>query len=143
MTLIDVQLEVACRKIWNLPKSYPRAALLVPHNKLGITIPTIWEDYCSSAIRSWIHVLNDKGALGASTRATLHDSSTEFKHWSLELAFANQRNGTFFVPFRYISQHRIPAYGQHALMGTPLVEHPDVFHLHVSRPHLIPSDDDG
>jgi hypothetical protein len=69
---IDSKLEATCRKIWNLPKGFPRADLHAPHDELGLNPPTIWEDYCSAATNSWTQILNYKGALGAKARASLY-----------------------------------------------------------------------
>ncbi len=57
-----------------------------------LNIPSIWEDYCGAAIRSWTEILNDEGALGTSARASLHSASAKFRHWPLELAFHSDRD---------------------------------------------------
>jgi hypothetical protein len=44
ITSIDSSLEAPCRKIWRLPKGFPRARLHAPHDELGLNLPTIWED---------------------------------------------------------------------------------------------------
>ena len=65
ITSIDSSLEATCRKIWRLPKGFPRAGLHAPHDELGLNLPTIWEDYCAAATNSWINIHNEQGALGA------------------------------------------------------------------------------
>jgi hypothetical protein len=50
MNSIDSSLEATCRKIWRLPKGFPRAGL---HAPLGLNLPTIWEEYCAAATNSW------------------------------------------------------------------------------------------
>jgi hypothetical protein len=54
ITSIDSLLEATCRQIWRLPKGFPRAGLHAPHDKLGLNLPTTWEDYCAAATNSWI-----------------------------------------------------------------------------------------
>jgi hypothetical protein len=83
-------LEGTPRKIWHLPSIFPRAELHAPTEELGLNIPTIWEDYCGSTIRSWTQILNDKGALGVTSLASFTQAAMKFKHWSLELAFHSQ-----------------------------------------------------
>jgi hypothetical protein len=41
---MDSILEGTSRKIWNLPNTFPRAGLNAPNDKLGLNIPTVWED---------------------------------------------------------------------------------------------------
>jgi hypothetical protein len=60
---VDCILEGTSKKIWNLPNTFPRAGLQAPTDELGLDIPTVWEDCCGFAIRSWIQPLNDEGAL--------------------------------------------------------------------------------
>ena len=64
MAEMDSILEGTSRKIWHLPNTFPRAGLHAPVEELGLNIPTVWEDYCGSAIRSWTQILNDEGASG-------------------------------------------------------------------------------
>ena len=60
MAEVDSILEDMTRKIWHLHNNFPKAALHAPPEaalhappeELGLNIPTIWEDYCSTAIRS-------------------------------------------------------------------------------------------
>ncbi len=77
---IDSILEGTSRKIWNLPNAFPRAGLHDPAEELGLNIPTVWEDYCGSAVRSWTQILNDEEALGATARASLTQATGKFKH---------------------------------------------------------------
>jgi hypothetical protein len=97
MAEVDSILEGAARKIWHLPKTFPRAGLHAPPEELGLNIPTIWEDYCGSAIRSWTQILNDEGALGVTARASFTQAATKFQHWPLELAF-HTHNGLATCP---------------------------------------------
>ena len=41
-----------------------------PSEEYGLNIPTVWEDYCGSAIRSWTQILNDEGALEVAAMAS-------------------------------------------------------------------------
>jgi hypothetical protein len=77
---VDSILEGTSRKIWHLPNTFPRAGLHAPTEELGLSIPTIWEDYCGSAIRSWTQILNDEGALGVTARASYVQAAETFKH---------------------------------------------------------------
>jgi hypothetical protein len=43
-------------------------------------------------------ILNDKGALGATTRASLYQAAIKFKPWPLELAFYNHLGGRPLCP---------------------------------------------
>ena len=52
MSEVDSVLEGAARNIWRLPTNFPKAGLHAPTEELGLNIPTVWEDYCGSAIRS-------------------------------------------------------------------------------------------
>jgi len=45
---------------------------------LGLNIPSIWEDYCGAATRSWTHILNDEEALNTIDRASLNIASAKF-----------------------------------------------------------------
>ena len=47
---------------------------------LGLNIPSVWEDYCGAAIRSWTQILYDEGGLGTSARASLHRTAAKFRH---------------------------------------------------------------
>ncbi len=87
MTEVDSVLEGAARHIRRLPTNFPKAGLHAPTEELGLNIPTVWEDYCGSAIRSWTQILNDESALGITTRASLRHALAKFKNWPLELAF--------------------------------------------------------
>ena len=78
ITSIDSSIEATCRKIWRLPKGFPRAGLHAPHDEIGLNLPTIWEDYCAAATNSWTNILNDQGALGATARASLAQAANKF-----------------------------------------------------------------
>jgi hypothetical protein len=91
MAEVDSILEATTRKIWNLPSTFPRAGLHATPEEMGLNIPTIWEDYCGTAIRSWTQILNDEGALGVTARASLRQATVKFTHWPLELAFHSVR----------------------------------------------------
>jgi len=58
---VDSVLEGISRKIWNLPPIFPKAGLHALIEDSGLTIPSIWEDYCGAVIRSWTQILNDEG----------------------------------------------------------------------------------
>ena len=72
ITTIDSKLEAISRKIWKIPKGFPREGMHAPHDELGLNRLSIWEDYCCATINSWAHILNDQGALGATSRASLN-----------------------------------------------------------------------
>ena len=59
ITSIDSLLGATCRKIWRLPKGFPRAELHAPDDELGLNLPTIWEDYSAAATNSWTNILDD------------------------------------------------------------------------------------
>jgi hypothetical protein len=87
MAQIDFILESTSRKIWRLSKCSPRAFLHSTAEEIGLNIPTVWEDYCGAAVRSWTQILNDEGTLGVAARASLHRAAYKFQHWPLELDF--------------------------------------------------------
>jgi hypothetical protein len=91
MAEVDSILESTSRKIWHLPNTFPIAGLHAPAEELGLKIPTVWEDYCGSAIRSWTQILNDEGAIGAAARASYEQATHKFIQWPLELAFHTHR----------------------------------------------------
>jgi hypothetical protein len=91
---VDAVLEKISRQIWNLPASFPRAGLHTLLDEVGLNIPSVWEDYCGTTIRSWTQILNDEGALGTTTRASLQRASTMFRHRPLELAFQTHKGRT-------------------------------------------------
>jgi hypothetical protein len=72
---VDSILEGTSRKLWNLPNTFPRAGLQAPAEELGLNIPTVWEDYCGSTVRSWTQILNDEGALGTTDKASLRQAT--------------------------------------------------------------------
>ena len=74
---VDSILEGTSRKNWNLPNTFPRAGLHAPAKELGLNIPTVWEDYCGSAVRSWTQIQNDEGALGTIAKASLTRQRSE------------------------------------------------------------------
>jgi hypothetical protein len=80
ITSIDSHHEAASRRIWNLPRGFPRAALHASHADLGLNLPTLREDNCAAAIRSWTIILNDQGSLGATARASLHHAASKYSH---------------------------------------------------------------
>ena len=88
---VDSLIEGVSRQIWNLLINFSRAGLHALIEDLGLNIPSIWEDYCGAAIRSWTQILNDEGALGTTARASLHSASAKFRHWPLEMAFHSDR----------------------------------------------------
>jgi len=88
---INSLLEGISRQIWNLPLAFPKAGLHAHPEDLGLNIPSIWEEYCGAAIRSWTQILNDGGALDTTAKASLQPTSAKFRHWPLEMAFNSQR----------------------------------------------------
>jgi hypothetical protein len=76
----------------HLPNTFPRAGLHAPAEDLGLNIPTVWEDYCGSATRSWTQIINDEGALGVAARVSYTQAAQKFKHGPLELAFHTHRD---------------------------------------------------
>ena len=77
---IDSKIEITCRKIWNLPKGFPKTSLHASQDELGLNLPTrLWEDYPSAAIISWTEILNDNGALGATAQTSLFQVAAKFK----------------------------------------------------------------
>jgi hypothetical protein len=85
-------------KIWGLSTSFPRAGLNCPIEEIGLNIPSIWEDYCGTALRSWTQILNDEGALGTTARAFLHGAASKFRQWPLGLAFHSKKSGSPLCP---------------------------------------------
>ncbi len=73
---VDAVLESISREIWNLPASFPKAGLHALLDEVGLNTPSVWEDYCEFAVRSWTQILNDEGALGVTARASLKRAST-------------------------------------------------------------------
>jgi len=59
---VDSLLEGISKQIWNLHPAFPKAGLHALQEELGLNIPSIWEDYCGTAIHSWTQILNDEGA---------------------------------------------------------------------------------
>ena len=90
---LDAILEGACRQIWNLPSRFPRVAIHAPPQEWGLNLPTVWEDYCASAVRTWTSILNDQGALGHTARASLA-AAAKYAQWPLQQAFDLTRTGT-------------------------------------------------
>jgi hypothetical protein len=108
---VDSILEGTSRKILNLPNTFPRAGLHATAEELGLNIPTVWEDYCGSAVRSWTQIINDEGTLGTTARISLRQVTGKFKNWPLELATHTQ--STRHLPIRHRQKcshtnHNIP-----------------------------------
>ena len=91
---VDSLIEGISIQIWNLPITFPKASLHALLEDLGLNIPSIWEDYCGAAIRSWTQLFNDGGALGTTARASLQTTAAKFRHCPLELAFQSHRGRT-------------------------------------------------
>jgi hypothetical protein len=91
---VDTVLEAISREIWNLPDSLPKAGLHALLEEVGLDIPSVWEDYCGVAVRSWTQILHDEGALGVTARASLQRASAMIRHWPIELAFHIRRDRT-------------------------------------------------
>ena len=68
---VDSVMEGISKQIGNLPPTFPKVGLHALLEDLGLNSPSVWEDYCEAAIRSWTHILNDDGALGTTARASL------------------------------------------------------------------------
>jgi hypothetical protein len=85
-------LEGISRQILSLPPTFPKAGLHALLEDIGLSIPSIWEDYCGAATRSWTQILNDEGALGTTARASLQSASAKFRHWPLEMTFHSHRD---------------------------------------------------
>jgi len=95
---VDSFVEKLSRKIWGLPASFPRGGMHVPVEEIGLNIPSIWEDFCGSLLRSWTQNLHDEGALGITARASLHGAASKLQHWPLELAFYSRNSGSPLRP---------------------------------------------
>ena len=48
---VDSVLERISKEIWNLPASFPKVGLHSLLEEAGLNIPSVWEDYCGTAIR--------------------------------------------------------------------------------------------
>ena len=57
---VDSMLEGISKQIWKLPPAFPRAGLHALLEDLGLTIPSIWEEYCGAATHSWTQIANDE-----------------------------------------------------------------------------------
>ena len=98
MKAVDSLLETLFRKIWGLPTSFPRVGLHGPTDENGLDIPSTWEDFCGTALRSWTQILNDEGALDTTAGAFLQGAAAKSWHWPLELAFHSRKNGFPLCP---------------------------------------------
>jgi hypothetical protein len=87
---VDSVLEIISRQIWNIPASFSKAGLHALLYEVGLNIPSVWEDYCGTALRSWTQILIDEGALGTTARASIQRASNMYRHWPLELAFPSR-----------------------------------------------------
>ena len=88
---VDSVLEGISRQIRSLPPSFPKAGLHSLLEDIGLNIPSVWEDCCGAAIRSWTQILNNEGALGTTARASLRLASDKLRHWPLEMGFHSHR----------------------------------------------------
>jgi hypothetical protein len=86
MSEVDSVLKGAAIQIWRLPISFPKAGLHAPAEELGLNIPTVWEYYCGSAIRSWTQILR-RGRARHRSQGLHAPSIGQIKNWPLELAF--------------------------------------------------------
>ena len=77
---VDSLLEGISRQIWTLPLAFPKAGLNALLEDLALNIPSIWEDFCGAATRSWTQILDDGGALGTTAMASLQTTSAKFRH---------------------------------------------------------------
>ena len=96
--VVDSLIRGISRQIWNLPITFPKAGLYALLEDMGLNIPSIWEDYCVSEIRSCTQILNAGGALGTTARASLEAFAAKFRHWPLELVFHSHRRRTPICP---------------------------------------------
>jgi len=78
-------MESISREIWNLPASFPKAGLHALLDEVGLNIPSVCEDYCGAAVRSWTLFINDEGALGVTARTSLQRASAKFRHLPIEM----------------------------------------------------------
>ena len=69
---VNSVLESISIQILNLPLTFPNARPHALLEDLVLNIPSVWEDYCGVAIRSWTQILDDEGTLGTTARASLH-----------------------------------------------------------------------
>ena len=90
-----------------------------PVEEIDLNIPSIWEDFCGLALRSWTQILNDEGALGITARASLHGAAFKFQHWPLELAFHSRNNGSTTLPLDNGEEYGHPPNCRHAPHGGP------------------------
>jgi len=95
---VDSLIKGISRQIWSIPTTFPKAGMHALLEDLGFNIPSIWEDYCGSAIRSWTQIVNDGGAIGTTARTSLQTTSDKFRHWPLEMAFHSHRGRTPICP---------------------------------------------
>jgi hypothetical protein len=77
---VDSFIEKLSRIIWGLPTSFQRAGFHAPDEEISLNIPSIWENFCGSALRSWTQILNDEGVISITARASLHGASSKFRH---------------------------------------------------------------
>ena len=91
---VDSLVESISREIWNLPASFPKAGLHAPLEEVGLNIPSVWEYYCGAAVRSYMQILIDEGALGVTARASIQRASDKFRHWPIEMAFLKHGDHT-------------------------------------------------
>jgi hypothetical protein len=89
---VDSVVELITRVIWNLPASFPKVGLHALLEEVMLNIPSVWEDYCGAAVRSWTKILNDEGALGVTARASIQRASDKFPHGPIEMAFHTHRD---------------------------------------------------
>jgi len=80
----DSIIEKLSRNIWGIPTSVQRAGLHAPIEEIGLSIPSIWEDFCGTALRSLTQILNDEEALGTTARASYMVRPLNFatNHWN-------------------------------------------------------------
>ena len=136
-------LEGISRQIWKLLTTFPRAGLHALLEDLGLNIPSIWEDCCGAATRSWTQIINDEGALGTTAKASLNMASAKFRHWPLELAFHPQRGRTpisFSIAARNMAT--LLAADLH-LVGGPEIRYGNQISTSISSTIPIYQDDDG
>ena len=89
MAELDSILAGGARKIHSLPRGFPRVGIHAEQRELGVSFPSIWEDYSAIAARLWILLLNDEGELGVTANRSLQRVSHRFQNYPPALALSH------------------------------------------------------